>query len=60
MRFLRSLLPTLLTVAGVAQAASSWGFEEASISVNSKGGAGFKDKYVLRRITLLKTPKLMD
>lgn len=49
MRFLRSLLPSILLLgAGVAEAAS-WGFEEAVISVTGKGGAGsaFKDKYVL-------------
>lgn len=47
MRFLHSLLPALLVLgAGVAQAASSWGFDEAVISVTGKAGAGsaFKDK----------------
>ncbi|KAL2061290.1 hypothetical protein VTL71DRAFT_7563 [Oculimacula yallundae] len=49
MRFLRSLLPSILVLgAGVAEAAkaSTWGFEEAVISVTGKGGAGsaFKDK----------------
>jgi oligosaccharyltransferase complex subunit delta (ribophorin II) len=45
MRFLHSLLPSLLLAgAGIAEAASSWGFDEAIISVNSKGGDGFKDK----------------
>ncbi|PVH88121.1 hypothetical protein DL98DRAFT_479310 [Cadophora sp. DSE1049] len=46
MRFLRSLLPSLLLLgAGVAEAAT-WGFDEAVISVTGKGGAGsaFKDK----------------
>ncbi|KAH7379695.1 Oligosaccharyltransferase subunit Ribophorin II-domain-containing protein [Cadophora sp. MPI-SDFR-AT-0126] len=46
MRFLLSLLPSLLLLgAGVAEAAS-WGFDEAVISVTGKGGAGsaFKDK----------------
>ncbi|KAG4417148.1 hypothetical protein IFR04_009717 [Cadophora malorum] len=46
MRFLRSLLPSILLLgAGVADAAT-WGFEEAVISVTGKGGAGsaFKDK----------------
>ena len=48
MRFLQLLLPyVLLAGAGVAQAASSWGIEDASISVSSNGGAGFKDKYAL-------------
>lgn len=51
MRLLRSLIPSLLLgIAGVTQAASSWGFDEAVISVSSKGtgvgGAQFKDKYV--------------
>lgn len=51
MRLLKSsLLSLLLAAAGIAQAASSWSFDEASISVSSKGDgagvAGFKDKYV--------------
>jgi oligosaccharyltransferase complex subunit delta (ribophorin II) len=49
MRFLRSLLPSLLLLgAGVAEAASSWNFDEAVISVTGKGNAAaaFKDKYV--------------
>ncbi|KAF4619096.1 hypothetical protein G7Y89_g14749 [Cudoniella acicularis] len=47
MRFLRSLLPSILVLgAGVAQAASSWNLDEAIISVTSKGGvgSGLKDK----------------
>jgi len=45
MRFLPSLLPSLLLAgAGVVQAAQSWGFNEASVSVNSKSGPAFKDK----------------
>ncbi|RFU27109.1 hypothetical protein B7463_g9221, partial [Scytalidium lignicola] len=46
MRFLSSLIPSLLLLgAGVAQAASAWTFDEATISVQSKGaGNGFKDK----------------
>jgi len=47
MRFLRSLIPSLLLLgAGVADAASSWNFDEAVISVIGKGntGAAFKDK----------------
>lgn len=50
MRFLRSLVPSLLLLgAGVAEAAS-WGFDEAVISVAKKGNAGsaFKDKYVVQ------------
>jgi hypothetical protein len=47
MRFLHSLLPSILLVgASVVQAASLWSFDEAVISVNSKGGPAFKDKYV--------------
>jgi hypothetical protein len=49
MRLLRTLIPSLLLVGvQVAQAASSWSFNEAVISVSSKGAAGaqFKDKYV--------------
>jgi oligosaccharyltransferase complex subunit delta (ribophorin II) len=46
MRFLRSLIPSILLLgAGVAEAASSWSFEDATISVNSKAGGAFKDKY---------------
>lgn len=49
MKFLQSLLPTLLLAgAGIAQAAKGWNFDEAIISVASKGagvsGAEFKDK----------------
>lgn len=52
MRFLRSLVPSLLVLgAGVAEAAS-WGFDEAVISVTGKGGAGsaFKDKYAVAQL----------
>jgi oligosaccharyltransferase complex subunit delta (ribophorin II) len=47
MKFLHSYIPSLLLVgAGVAQAAATWNFDEAIISVGSKGagGNGFKDK----------------
>jgi len=44
MRFLNSFLPSLLLGAGVAQAVSSWGFDEAIISVSGKAATGFKDK----------------
>jgi oligosaccharyltransferase complex subunit delta (ribophorin II) len=47
MRFFHSLVPSLLVLgSGVAQAASSWGFDEAIISVSGKSaaGTGFKDK----------------
>ena len=51
MRFFSSLVPSLLLLgAGVAQAASGWGFEDATVSVTTKGagvGAGSKDKYVI-------------
>lgn len=48
MRFIHSLISVVLVGAGVAQAASSWGFDEAVISVSGKSaaGTGFKDKYV--------------
>ena len=43
MRFLRSLLPSLLLLgAGITEAASSWSFDEGVISV----GKEFKDKSV--------------
>ncbi len=54
MRFLHSLVPSLLVLgAGIAEAAS-WGFDEAVISVTGKGGASsaFKDKYVVAQIEL--------
>ncbi|KAI1497072.1 Oligosaccharyltransferase subunit Ribophorin II-domain-containing protein [Biscogniauxia marginata] len=45
MRFLRSLSPALLLLtAGAAQAASSWSFVDATVSVNSKKGAGTGSK----------------
>ncbi|KAJ8069984.1 hypothetical protein OCU04_000388 [Sclerotinia nivalis] len=46
MRLSRSLIPSLvLAVAGIVDAASSWSFDEAIVSVSGKGGAGgFKDK----------------
>lgn len=47
MRFLRSLIPSLvLAGAGIVTAASSWGFDEAIVSVSGKSAGGFKDKYV--------------
>jgi hypothetical protein len=49
MRLIKALIPSLLLVgAQVAQAASSWSFNEGTISVSGKstGGAQFKDKYV--------------
>jgi oligosaccharyltransferase complex subunit delta (ribophorin II) len=56
MKLLRTLIPSLLLVgAQVAQAASSWSFDEAVISVSSKGagGAQLKDKYVKLRWDLI-------
>ncbi|PQE15805.1 oligosaccharyltransferase subunit ribophorin ii protein [Rutstroemia sp. NJR-2017a BBW] len=46
MRLLRSLVPSLILAgAGIVTAASSWGFDDAIISVNSKSAVGgFKDK----------------
>jgi hypothetical protein len=54
MRLLRTLIPSILLVgAQVGQAASSWSFDEAVISVSSKGGAQFKEKYVKLRWHLI-------
>ncbi|KAF2815083.1 uncharacterized protein BDZ99DRAFT_190217 [Mytilinidion resinicola] len=48
MRFFRSILPSLLVSgACVVSAASSWGFEDATLTVQSKGagvGGGLKEK----------------
>ncbi|KAK4166656.1 Dolichyl-diphosphooligosaccharide--protein glycosyltransferase subunit Swp1 [Cladorrhinum sp. PSN259] len=45
MRFTQSFAPALLLLAGVAQAASSWGFDDGSLSiVAKKAGAGVKEK----------------
>ncbi len=45
MRFLRSLIPSLLLLgANISEAASSWNFDKAILSVTGKGGADFKDK----------------
>jgi oligosaccharyltransferase complex subunit delta (ribophorin II) len=41
MRFLNSFVPSLLLLAaGAAQAASSWGFDEGSITVGAKKSDG--------------------
>lgn len=56
MRLLRTLIPSLLLAgAQVAQAASSWSFDEAVISASSKGAgvAQFKEKYVKPRSDLI-------
>lgn len=50
MRVSLSILPSLLLLGGVSPTlgAPSWGFEDATISVQSKGagiGGGFKEKY---------------
>ncbi|KAF5492613.1 Dolichyl-diphosphooligosaccharide--protein glycosyltransferase subunit SWP1 [Colletotrichum siamense] len=45
MRFLHSLTPALaLFAAGAAQAASSWGFDSATVSVSGKGKDATKEK----------------
>lgn len=47
MRFLHSFVtPLVLVAAGAAQAASSWGFDDATVQVNAKKAAGRKEKYV--------------
>ncbi|KAG0645485.1 Dolichyl-diphosphooligosaccharide-glycosyltransferase subunit SWP1 [Hyphodiscus hymeniophilus] len=49
MRFLRSLLPSILLLgASVVDAASSWKFEDATISVSGKVGSGSKDKLSIK------------
>lgn len=50
MRLLSSLIPSLVLIGvGIANAASSWSFDEAIVSVSGKGVAGgFKDKYVFK------------
>ncbi|KAF2964624.1 hypothetical protein GQX73_g8951 [Xylaria multiplex] len=46
MRFLQSFVtPLVLLAAGAAQAASSWGFDDATVQVNAKKGAGAKEKF---------------
>ncbi|KAI1819779.1 Oligosaccharyltransferase subunit Ribophorin II-domain-containing protein [Xylaria intraflava] len=46
MRFLHSVVtPLLLLAAGTAQAASSWAFDDATVQVNAKKGAGAKEKF---------------
>ncbi|KAI0007614.1 Oligosaccharyltransferase subunit Ribophorin II-domain-containing protein [Xylariaceae sp. FL0662B] len=50
MRFLHSFVPSLLLLAaGAAQAASSWGFDDATLSVTPKkstgAGGGVKEKF---------------
>ncbi|KAJ8130284.1 hypothetical protein O1611_g3344 [Lasiodiplodia mahajangana] len=46
MRFLHSFVtPLVLLAAGAAQAASSWGFDDATVQVNAKKAAGSKEKF---------------
>ncbi|KAK7914256.1 Dolichyl-diphosphooligosaccharide--protein glycosyltransferase subunit 2 [Apiospora marii] len=46
MRFLRSFVPSLLLAAGAAQAASSWSFDDATLSVGSKkADSSVKEKF---------------
>ncbi|TDZ44688.1 Dolichyl-diphosphooligosaccharide--protein glycosyltransferase subunit SWP1 [Colletotrichum trifolii] len=55
MRFFHSLTPALaLFAAGAAQAASSWGFDSATVSVTGKGKDATKEK--LSATSPLKTP----
>ncbi|OTB04477.1 hypothetical protein M426DRAFT_320831 [Hypoxylon sp. CI-4A] len=63
MRFLHSIVaPILLLAAGAAQAASSWGFDDAKLTVSPKK-ADFKEKDVRQfndQSPLLPTPVLFD
>ncbi|KAI1421310.1 Oligosaccharyltransferase subunit Ribophorin II-domain-containing protein [Xylaria sp. FL1777] len=46
MRFLHSFVtPLVLLAAGAAQAASSWGFDDATVQVNAKKATGSKEKF---------------
>ncbi|KAI0976964.1 Oligosaccharyltransferase subunit Ribophorin II-domain-containing protein [Xylaria arbuscula] len=46
MRFLGSFVaPLVLLAAGAAQAASSWGFDDATVQVNAKKAGGSKQKF---------------
>ncbi|OTA92537.1 hypothetical protein M434DRAFT_396406 [Hypoxylon sp. CO27-5] len=64
MRFLRSFVaPLLLLAAGAAQAASSWGFDDAKLTVSAKkAAAGAKEKDVLQfdAKTVLTTPVVFE
>ncbi|KAI2472563.1 Oligosaccharyltransferase subunit Ribophorin II-domain-containing protein [Annulohypoxylon bovei var. microspora] len=46
MRFLHSFVAPLLLAAGAAQAASSWGFDDAKLTVSGKKAGGGKEKDV--------------
>ncbi|KAI1756784.1 Oligosaccharyltransferase subunit Ribophorin II-domain-containing protein [Xylaria castorea] len=46
MRFLHSFVtPLVLLAAGAAQAASTWGFDDATVQVNAKKAVGTKEKF---------------
>ncbi|KAI2630359.1 Oligosaccharyltransferase subunit Ribophorin II-domain-containing protein [Hypomontagnella submonticulosa] len=65
MRFLHSFVaPLLLLAAGAAQAASSWGFDDAKLTVSAKkAAAGAKEKDTRQfneKSTLLPTPVTFD
>ncbi|KAI1137082.1 Dolichyl-diphosphooligosaccharide--protein glycosyltransferase subunit Swp1 [Hypoxylon sp. FL0543] len=64
MRFLRSFVaPLLLLAAGAAQAASSWGFDDAKLTVSAKkAAAGAKEKDVrqFNDKTTLATPVVFE
>ncbi|KAI1802905.1 Oligosaccharyltransferase subunit Ribophorin II-domain-containing protein [Daldinia bambusicola] len=63
MRFLHSFVaPLLLLATGTAQAASSWGFDDAKLTVTAKK-AGTKDKDVRQfndKSPVLQTPVVLD
>ncbi|KAI1097581.1 Oligosaccharyltransferase subunit Ribophorin II-domain-containing protein [Jackrogersella minutella] len=64
MRFLQSFIaPLMLLSAGATQAASSWGFEDAKLSVSGKKADGAKDKDVRKfddSTAILPTPVVFD
>ncbi|KAI0539601.1 Oligosaccharyltransferase subunit Ribophorin II-domain-containing protein [Xylaria digitata] len=46
MRFLQAFVtPLVLLAAGVARAASTWSFDDATVQVNAKKGTGAKEKF---------------
>lgn len=55
MRFLHSFVaPLLLLAAGAAQAASSWGFDDAKLTVSAKkAAAGAKEKDTRQYVYLM-------
>jgi len=46
MRLLQSIAPQLLLATSALVSAASWSFEDASVSISSKGGAATKEAYV--------------